>query len=123
MPTIHPFIPKNTTQEDTEAQFRYLEERNKINQSIHPQYLAMSGQSITQFDHLPKDVLAAVRLLNEYFTAQNIAVWELGSVCSRNFADKVRVYERYFEFKKLNGIVDKKISSIHPSVSDKEEIK
>mgnify|MGYP006921352119 CR=1 FL=1 len=49
-------------------------------------------------ENIPKEVLEAARLIDNYFTQQGIATWELHNVCSRNHADQNRVYERYFEF-------------------------
>jgi len=44
------------------------------------------------------------REITRFMEEQGIVSWELGGICSRNHADKVRVYEQYFEFKKENKL-------------------
>ena len=51
-------------------------------------------------DIFPPDIMEKAREITRFMEEQGIVSWELGGICSRNHADKVRVYERYFEFKK-----------------------
>jgi hypothetical protein len=56
-------------------------------------------------DIFPPDIMEKAREITRFMEEQGIVSWELGGICSRNHADKVRVYERYFEFKKENKLV------------------
>jgi len=50
--------------------------------------------------HIPLHLLDKAREISNYMEEQGFVNWELGTICSRNFADKVRVYEDFFEFVK-----------------------
>ena len=58
---------------------------------------------IDVFYDIPKDIIDKASEITRYMEEQGIVSWELGGICSRNHADKVRVYERFFEFKKENS--------------------
>lgn len=120
--TIRPFrFEEHITQELTNAQLAYLEERNKMNNIVTPETIADQSKNFDTIP-IPEEILDAALLLGDYFAQNNIVSWELCNVCSRNFADKVRVYEDLFKFKKLNGPPTSltTINNIHPSISDKE---
>ena len=53
--------------------------------------------------NIPKHIMDKASEITRYMEEQGIVIWELGGICSRNHADKVRVYERFFEFKKENS--------------------
>lgn len=54
-----------------------------------------------EFDsnNIPLHLLDKAREISNYMDTQGYVTWELGNICSRNFADKVRVYEDYFKFR------------------------
>jgi hypothetical protein len=56
-------------------------------------------------DIIPPDIIEKAREITRFMEERGYVNWELAGICSRNHADKVRVYERYFEFKKENKLV------------------
>lgn len=53
-----------------------------------------------QMTEIPRHLLEYAREISLWMDRNGHVKWEMGKICSRNFADQVKVYEDYFKFRK-----------------------